>query len=188
MLDVTRYDLSDAIDQLEQRKAELSDESARLDPSTNQAAQLDSLGSSLDTQISGLQTHLSGNGDVWQATAIEIGTLSAGERQRAYHIINDEGAPEHAHVNYMVAMATADAPYLDHDPDVIAEPSFDRSALLSTVRRLAGESHPGFVDWAEVRVNESFRDGVELGNRYSSLVRSKRIQHRLTKRPGSDTS
>jgi len=112
------------------------------------------------------------NGVLWLASefdadSITLAALTAGERNRVRDTVDDTGWKLS---DCYVAAGTHDAPYLNHDPKAVKQDEFE--ATCKAVVDLS----PAFVDWAESKISDISRAGVDTGKSYQTLVLEKRLQ------------
>lgn len=104
---------------------------------------------------------LSGVG--WDETTITLAAPTKGDVDRVADAVETIDCSRQ---NAFVAVATVDAPYLEHDPDRIGQ-----AALHKTIRAV-GDLHPDFVEWADARI-EALSQGGDSGNSFMESVMAK---------------
>lgn len=87
--------------------------------------------------------------------------ITVGERKLFRDTVDDTGWDEQS---AYIAIATADAPYLAHDPEAI-DPEEYRDTVLNVV-----ELHPEFVAWADAKA-EAASQGGDSGKSFMESVR-----------------
>jgi len=103
----------------------------------------------------------------WDAKTITFGAPTKGDVNRVNDAVE---ALDCNRQDAFVAIATVDAPYLEHDPDNIGQSAFQR-----TIRAVA-DLHPDFVEWADARVGE-LSHGGDSGNSFMESVMSATSQN-----------
>ena len=146
------YDLRDEYDRLDEQVAEYAAEYADA-PSGSNAQQLAAReGKRAERHRAGLAWALGypddpeRDGADWgEDVTVAFGALTNGERHLMRDTVDDTGWKDQ---DAYVAIATADAPYLEHDPDAI-DPDEYRDTIMNVV-----DLHPEFVAWAEAKAEE----------------------------------
>ena len=146
------YDLRDEYDRLDEQVAEYAAEYADA-PSGSNAQQLAAReGKRAERHRAGLAWALGypddpeRDGAGWgEDVTVAFGALTNGERHLMRDTVEDTGWKDQ---DAYVAIATADAPYLEHDPDAI-DPDDYRDTIMNVV-----DLHPEFVAWAEAKAEE----------------------------------
>lgn len=151
------YDLAAEYDRLDEEVAEYAAEYAAADAGSKAEALAARQGKEAERHRAGLAWALGypddpeRDGAGWGAdVTVAFGALTNGER----HLMNDtiENAGWKNQDAY-VAIATTDAPYLDHEPGDI-DPDDYRDTIMNVV-----DLHPEFVAWAEARAEDVSRGG-----------------------------
>ena len=151
------YDLVDEYDRLDEQVAEYATQYAEAEPGSNAQQLAARQGKEAERHRAGLAWALgypddpehegSGWGD---DVTVAFGAITNGERHLLNDTIQDTGWKDQ---DAYVAIATADAPYLEHDPDAI-DPDDYRDTIMNVV-----DLHPEFVAWAEAKAEEVSRGG-----------------------------
>ena len=151
------YDLKAEYDRLDEQVAEYAAEYAEAEPGSNAQALAARQGKEAERHRAGLAWALGypddpeRDGAGWDdGVSVSFGALTNGERHLMGDTIDDTGWKDQ---DAYVAIATADAPYLAHDPDAI-DPDDYRDTIMNVV-----DLHPEFVAWAEARAEDVSRGG-----------------------------
>lgn len=115
------------------------------------------------------RTGLQWAAEEWDATAVELAALTAGERNLVRDLAEQITASG-GQVNAWIAVGTHDAPYLQHDPATVPD---NPAAIKDTIAQIPA-LHPAFVDWAEARISDLSRMDGDTGKSYQELVLEKR--------------
>jgi hypothetical protein len=168
------YDLEAEIETLESEMQEHAETQAEYPPGSDGAQEAAARGQQAERYRDGLiyQT------EAWDADSVELAALTHGERDLMLKVADDLGLP--SSTNAYVAVATRDAPYLEHDP---AELPTNEAALKRTVARIP-DLHPWFVDWVEREITELGKVDGETGNSYRALVQARRTSESQTETSG----
>jgi len=97
----------------------------------------------------------------WDSDTVTFGAPTKGDVNRVNDAI--EQLPKVSRQDALVAIATVDAPYVEHDP---ADPG--QSEFHRTIRAVAG-LHPDFVAWADERI-DTLSQGGDSGNSFMNSV------------------
>ena len=100
------------------------------------------------------------DGSGWSVDTITLGALTKGEVNVKEQVVEDLGCDP---VDAFVAVATVDAPYLDHDTD---DPT--PMTVKRTIRNVT-QLEPGFVEWVDERASEIGRAG-DTGKSFMELA------------------
>ena len=165
-LDTQTFDIHETLDDLETEREELAEQVADADPESGAAQQLVERGQQMDRFISGLEWYRNHFGK----DRITVGALTNGERHLVRNTADRIGGDYAGRQNAYVAMGTADAPYLEHDPEDLNEPDYEE-----TIKQVA-QLHPAFVDWMESKITDLGRLDGDTGKSFESLVLEKRLQ------------
>jgi len=167
-LDAERDRLRDRMDSLADTQAEWADTANDPDEpeQTRQKArqrieQLTTQGNELNNQVRILQLIE----DEWGIESVTLKGLSAGDVNRVEDIVDDHPAVRER--DAWVALGTADAPYLCHDPDAVAQGDYE-----DTVQAVA-DLPLAYVRWAEGKISELSHLSESEGNGYIELVQEK---------------
>jgi hypothetical protein len=153
------YDLREEYDRLDEQVVEYASEYATTPAQSNAQKIAAQQGKQAERQRGGVAWALGypdapdRDGAGWNfdgAPEVTFSAITNGERHLLTDTIEDTGWSEQ---DAYVAIATADAPYLAHDPDAI-DPEEFRETIMNVV-----ELHPEFVAWAEARADEVSRSG-----------------------------
>ena len=151
------YDLAAEYDRLDEQVAKYAAEYAEAEPGSNAQALAARQGKEAERHRAGLAWALGypddpeRDGAGWgDDVTVAFGALTNGERHLMGDTIDDTGWKDQ---DAYVAIATADAPYLAHDPDAI-DPDDYRDTIMNVV-----DLHPEFVAWAEARAEDVSRGG-----------------------------
>jgi hypothetical protein len=104
----------------------------------------------------------------YDAESVTFAAITHGERELINKIADD--GPQGTRTNAYVAVATRDAPYLEHEPPKVPD---NEAAIRQTVARIPN-LHPSFVDWAESKIHDIGSMDADEGNAYRQLVQAKR--------------
>ena len=167
-LEQERDRLRDRMDDLAETQADWADTANDPDEpkQTRQKArqrieQLTTQGNELNNQVNILQLIE----DEWGISTVTLKGLSAGDVNRVEDIVDDYPAVRER--DAWVALGTADAPYLCHDPDDIAQADYE-----DTVQAVA-DLPLAYVRWAEGKISELSHLSESEGNGYIELVQEK---------------
>lgn len=119
-------------------------------------------------QAERFRTGLNWFAEEYDAESVTFGAITHGERQLIEDVAADLAGD--ARSSAYVAVATRDAPYLEHDPDRAGS---ETASVKQTVANIA-DMHPAFVDWAESKIHDLGSLGADEGNGYRALVRERR--------------
>lgn len=151
------YDLADEYDRLDEQVAEYAAQYAEAPPGSKAEALAGRQGKQAERQRAGLAWALGypddpeRDGAGWgDEVTVAFSALTNGERHLMNDTIDDTGWKDQ---DAYVAVATASAPYLEHDPDAI-DPDEYRDTIMNVV-----DLHPEFVAWAEARAEDVSRGG-----------------------------
>jgi hypothetical protein len=103
--------------------------------------------------------------DEWGIESVTLKGLSAGDVNRVEDIV--ENHPAVRERDAWVALGTADAPYLCHDPDAVAQDNYEDTVAAVADLPLA------YVRWAEGKISELSHLSQAEGNGYIELVQEK---------------
>jgi len=84
----------------------------------------------------------------------------------------------------LVALGTQDAPYIEHEPNEISP---DNPEIKDTLANIA-ELHPGYVDWANERIQDLWGMSDDLGNSYLGMLLETQRKKTHQETTGSDTA
>lgn len=160
------YDLTDEYDRLDERVAEYAREyndAANGSDYQKVAAQQGRQAQDFRSGVSWALGHPDGDlpGAGWDTDSVAFGAPTKGDINRVDDAI--EELPNVSRQDALVAVATVDAPYLEHDPENIGQSAFHR-----TIRAVAG-LHPDFVRWADDRI-DALSQGGDSGNSFMESV------------------
>ena len=96
----------------------------------------------------------------WDADTVTVGAPTKGDTDRVREVVETIDCSQQA---AYVAVATVDAPYLEHTPDNIGQ-----AALTQTISAVDG-LHPQFVAWLDDRI-DSLSQGGDSGNSFMDSV------------------
>lgn len=165
-LDEREVDLQEELERLEDKRVEIADQAADLDPENPAYDTVTSNGQTLDTHIRGLRWAV----EEWDADTITLSGLTGGEFGRVEDELADaaasrdrRGGQPGARRIYLVAYGTQQAPHLPDDP-------------TDDERIAAASGLPvAFLKWAESEINDLSTVGNETGRKsFSQLLAEKR--------------
>lgn len=111
-------------------------------------------------------------GDEWGVESVALAGLTAGEINRVEDTVeSNNGVRER---DAWVALGTHDAPYLEHDPEAVAQDAYEETVANVVDLPLA------YVRWAEGKISELSHLDEATGNSYLELVREKQQQEKST--------
>lgn len=110
--------------------------------------------------------------DEWGVGSVALAGLTAGEINRVEDTVeSNNGVRER---DAWVALGTHDAPYLEHDPEAVAQDAYEETVANVVDLPLA------YVRWAEGKISELSHLDEATGNSYLELVREKQQQEKST--------
>lgn len=174
-LETTTYDLSETLDELVAEAEGAGEDAAGL---VSDAEDDRTIRSQLQTEVNeGQQTQRFAGGVEWALeeygdVEITLGALTNGERHLAKDIQSEIGDFEGTYQLAFIAVGTRDAPWCEHDSDVM-----NQDAVLATVQRIR-DMHPAFADWLEAEISDI---GVpsDAGNAFERSLKT-HLQQRQT--------
>lgn len=159
------FDLSDEYDRLDEKVAEHAERYSTAENGSDYQQVAAQQGRQAQDHRSGVawalgfpDDPLPGSG--WDVETVSFGAPTKGDVNR----VND--AVESIDCNRQdayVAVATVDAPFLEHDPNDIGQ-----ATLKRTIRAVA-DLHPDFVAWADSRI-DSLSQGGDSGKSFMASV------------------
>ena len=159
------YDLEAEYDRLDERVAEHAREYADAENGSTYQQVAARRGRTAQDHRSGVAWALGfPDGDVagagWDTDTVTLGAPTKGDVDRVEDAV---ATLECARQNAYVAVATVDAPYLEHDPENIGQAALHKT--IGAVARL----HPDFVAWADDRI-DALSQGGDTGKSFMASV------------------
>jgi hypothetical protein len=159
------YDLEAEYEQLDEQVAEYAQEFADAEDNSTYQGIAGRQGRTAQDHRSGVAWALGyPDGDLpgagWGTDTITLGAPTKGEADRVDNAVDTLDC---AYQNAWVAVATVEAPYLEHDPHNIGQ-----AALHKTIGNVA-RLHPNFVEWVDHRA-DSLSQGGDTGKSFMASV------------------
>lgn len=151
------YDLEEALQDVNDDMEDTLDELEKYEPGTPGFERLNERGALLETQRIGLEQSL----EEWDATEVTLGELTAGEYAFVQKHAGDNPS-EQAIRNLYVAVGTVDAPYC-------------KDGNEETALAVADECRPGYVQWAERKINDQAAVGDTGNSKSWASLRQERL-------------
>ncbi|MDQ2053233.1 hypothetical protein [Halobellus sp. H-GB7] len=183
-LGTNTLNFDDEVQRLREKREELLDRVAALDPDNPEAARLEQRGQNIDDYLAGLrwardEAYEDPDVSVWDADAdaVTLCGLTGGEYAgveddvRSAALEREQASASGTSRVYMVAHGTVDAPYHDED--------YSDAELLAATQQLPYQ----FLKWAEMHINRMTTVGGQEGNQSFSAAVAERRREMSTDEP-----
>lgn len=166
-LNTQTIQFEDEIKSIEEDMDDLASRQASMPPDADGHEMLLNQGRQLNNQRNILQKLREGDVDgLPEMESITLAGLTEGEKNIVEDFIDDHESVRHE--TAWVAVATRQAPYLQHDPEDALNPNVIEDTVVAV-----GDLPIPFVDWVEAKSSELSYLSESRGNGYLELVRDK---------------